>query len=355
MFNITFNQKANRFLHHERFADIAPLIAKKLDYLENHFFLFSSGTTSTDPKGYAISQKALFANAQAVNEFFKLSESDVWGLTLPWFHIGGLSVIARAHLLGSKLVDLTGKWEPHSWVQKLNDEKVTITTVVPTQIFDLVKNNLKSPPHLKFIIVGGDFLSTELATRAINLGWPVIKTFGMTEVCSQLASAKSVKDDHLQVLPIHQIRQDQDKRLWVKSLAMYTLEFIYKENSVQIITALDRCDEDGYFPTNDLVSWSDHQFIHLGRIDDQIKIKGRLTSVNALKDQLYTYALAHNLYGQLELTIIDDPRSGKNLEILHSTPINESEISALFSPISPTFRQVLAFEKTDLGKLKKST
>lgn len=354
MFNVTFNQKENQFLHHERFADIAPVIAKKLDYLENHFFLFSSGTTSTDPKGYAISEKALFANAQAVNDFFKLSKNDVWGLTLPWFHIGGLSVIARAHLLGSKLVDLTGKWEPQSWVQRLIDEKVTITTVVPTQIFDLVKNNLKSPPTLKFIIVGGDFLSTELATRAIDLGWPVIKTFGMTEVCSQLASAKAPKEEHLQVLPIHQIKLDQDKRLWVKSLAMYTLEFIYKENTVQTITALDRCDQDGFFPTNDLVSWSDNHLIHLGRIDDQIKIKGRLTSVNALKDQLYTYALNHHLYGQLELAIIDDPRSGKNLEILHSAPIDEAEVSTLFSPIAPTFRQVLAFEKTDLGKLKKS-
>lgn len=355
MFNINFDQKQNQFLHHERFADIAPVIAKRLDYLENHFFLFSSGTTSSDPKGYAISQKALFANAQAVNDFFELTESDVWGLTLPWFHIGGLSVIARAHLLGSKLVDLTGKWEPEQWVQKLSTEKVTITTVVPTQIFDLVKNNLKSPPSLKFIIVGGDFLSSELAARAISLGWPVIKTFGMTEVCSQLASAKAVKEDHLQVLPIHEIKIDQDKRLWVKSQAMYTLEFIYKTDAIQTISSLDRCDQEGYFPTNDLVSWSDNQLVHLGRIDDQIKIKGRLTSVNALKDQLYTYALANNLYGQLELNIIDDSRSGKNLEILYSTSLNETEVSALFAPIIPTFRQVLAFEKTDLGKLKKST
>ena len=352
MFNIKFNQKENQFLHHERFQEIALKIKKELDFLENHFFLFSSGTTSKDPKGYAISEKALFANAQAVNEFFELTQDDVWGLTLPWFHIGGLSVIARSHLLNSKLVDLTGKWNPHSWVEKLHQENVTITTVVPTQIYDVVKNQLQAPPSLKFIIVGGDFLSSELAQRAIDLGWPVIKTFGMTEVCSQLASSKTITPPSLEILPIHQIRIDTDKRLWVKSKAMYTLEFIYKDELLNTTYANDRCDQEGYFPTNDLVEWVNQELIHLGRIDDQIKINGRLTSVNDLKDQLYTYALKNDLYGKLELNIIDGTRSGKDLQILHLEDINKEELTALFLPITPLFREVDSFERTDLGKLK---
>ena len=355
MFNIKFNQTENQFLHHERFKDIAPRIASELSYLQNHFFLFSSGTTSTDPKGYAVSEDALLANARAVNEFFELTSSDVWGLTLPWFHIGGLSVIARAHLLNAKLVDLTGKWDPHSWVKKLDEEGVTITTVVPTQIFDIVQNNLKAPVQLKYIIVGGDFLSSELAKRAIDLGWPVIKTFGMTEVCSQLASARSPSDQTLQILPIHQIRLDSDQRLWVKSQAMYTLEFVFKDNKVSTTKASSRCDKDGFFPTNDLVQWNNNQLVHLGRIDDQIKINGRLTSVNTLKDQLYTYALKHNLYGEIELAIIDDPRTGKNIEVLYTTnDLDMGALKSIYHPIRPEFRKVESFQRTDLGKLKKS-
>ncbi len=353
MFNIKFNQKENQFLHHERFKDIALKIKRELDFLENHFFLFSSGTTSKDPKGYAVSEEALFANAQAVNEFFNLTQDDVWGLTLPWFHIGGLSVIARAHLLNAKLVDLTGKWNPHSWVEKLHQEKVTITTVVPTQIYDVVKNQLKAPPTLKFIIVGGDFLSNELAGRAIDLGWPVIKTFGMTEVCSQLASSKTITPPSLEILPIHQIKIDADKRLWVKSKAMYTLEFIFKNEIVSTTNAKDRCDQEGYFPTNDLVEWKDKELNHLGRIDDLIKINGRLTSVNALKDQLYTFALKNNLYGHLELTIVDNPRSSKSIEILHDKEFDQKSLIEYFSPSVITFRKVDTFVRTDLGKLKK--
>lgn len=353
MFNIKFNQKENQFLHHERFKDIAPLISSKLNHLENHFFLFSSGTTSQDPKGYAVSEKALFANAQAVNDFFELTDQDVWGLTLPWYHIGGLSVIARAYLLDAKLIDLTGKWDPQEWVKKLSNENVTITTVVPTQIYDLVKNNIKSPPSLKYIIVGGDFLSSELALRAKALGWPVIKTFGMTEVCSQLASARNADDHTLHLLPIHQIRVDQEKVLWIKSLAMYTLEFIFKDNALFTELASSRCDSDGFFPTKDLAEIRNGKLVHLGRKDDLIKINGRLTSVNSLRDLLYTYALQHNLYGEIELAVVDDERAGKNIEILSTQKINKNEINSLFRPVKPFFRLLPSFERTDLGKLKK--
>lgn len=354
MFNIKFNQKENQFLYHERFKDVAKKIEPQLKHLENHFFLFSSGTTSLDPKGYAISEKALFANAQAVNDFFNLTQDDVWGLTLPWFHIGGLSVIARSHLLGAKLVDLTGKWEPLEWVKKLSEEKVTITTVVPTQIFDVVKHKLQAPPCLKYIIVGGDFLSSELANRAIELGWPVIKTFGMTEVCSQLASAKTVEDNTLLLLPIHKAKVDDEKRLWVKSKALYTLEFIYKDHQVQTQLAESRCDPEGFFLTSDLAEIRNGELIHLGRKDDQIKIHGRLTSVNTLRDLLYTYALKHNLYGELELSVIDDPRSGKNIEIQFTNDLAQNELNTLFHPIKPVYRKLSHFQRTDLGKLKKN-
>lgn len=353
MFNIKFNQQDSQFLHHERFKDIVPAISPHLSFLKNHFFLFSSGTTSTHPKGYAVSESALFANAKAVNDFFKLTHKDVWGLTLPWFHIGGLSVIARAHLLGSKLIDLTGKWDPLIWVKKIEEENVTITTVVPTQIYDVVRLNIPSPKCLKYIIVGGDLLSTELFSRAVNLGWPVIKTFGMTEICSQLASAKSAEDPSLEVLPIHQIKITQDKRLWIKSQAMFTLEFIFENGLVKTNTSRSRFDTDGFFPTNDLVETRNGELFHLGRIDGQVKINGRLTSVNTLRDELYTFALKNDLYGHLELSIISDERSGKLLEILYDQDFNQEALSHQFSPTKLAYRRVPSFTRTDLGKLKK--
>src|SRR5690606_8873999 len=101
---IDFSQNSLQILTNPRLEKKALNVARELQHLKDHFLVFSSGTTSNDLKGYALSRKALFANAKAVNEHFNLTQKDVWGLSIPYFHVGGLSVLARAHVLGSKLV-----------------------------------------------------------------------------------------------------------------------------------------------------------------------------------------------------------------------------------------------------------
>src|SRR5690606_34005827 len=108
-----------------------------------HFILFSSGTTG-GVKGYAISKEALFSNARASNEHFKMTAHDVWGLSLPVYHIGGLSVLVRAHLLSNKVIDAR-HWNPEKWTNTI--QEATITTIVPTQLYDLVKRGIRAPKH----------------------------------------------------------------------------------------------------------------------------------------------------------------------------------------------------------------
>jgi o-succinylbenzoate---CoA ligase len=321
--------------------------------LKDHFVLFSSGTTSVESKGYALARRALLTNAQAVNEHFNLSANDVWGLSIPWFHIGGLSVLARAKLTGSKMVDLA-PWEPSRWTQQIHEKKVTITTIVPTQVFDLISKGLKAPPSLKYLVVGGDFLSSELEKAAIELGWPIIRTFGMTEISSQLASAKFVQGP-LEVLPIHQIRITAEGQLLVKSPALFTLQFKLKDN-LEIIWSKDLCDADGFYLTQDKVTLDQNGLHHLGRIDDQIKVAGKLMPLNTLKEQLYAFLLRKGCFGTMELIYEGDERLGKKLVLLHLPEVPFlAQAQELFSPLKPETRMVEAFERTDLGKLKRST
>ncbi len=352
MFNIDFDSDELQFLSHPRYTEASERILQELDYLKSHFLIFSSGTTSQDLKGYALSREALLTNARAVNSFFNLNSDDVWGLSLPHFHVGGLSVLARAHLLGSSLVLMGDHWDPLAWSELLKEKGVTITTIVPTQLFDLVKNNLQAPPMLKHLVVGGDYLSHELERLAMALGWPVIRTFGMTEVCSQLASAKA-PGLGIELLPIHEIKTDKDERLWVKSSALFTLQFSLKEK-LHVTLANTLLDSEGFFPTNDRVSIEGETFTHLGRLDDQIKVSGKLISLISLKEKLYEFALKHNLYGSVELLFEADNRLGKKLVLLHLPTVqNIEEIKNLFSPLKVELREVTSFNRTDLGKLKR--
>lgn len=352
MFNIDFDSDGLYFISHPRYREAAQRISRELDYLRSHFLIFSSGTTSGDLKGYALSREALLTNAKAVNSFFNLTLDDVWGLSLPHYHVGGLSVLARAYLLDSPLILMGDQWNPYAWSDLLKEKGVTITTIVPTQLFDLVKNNLKAPPKLKHLVVGGDYLSYELEKLALNLGWPVIRTFGMTEVSSQLASAKAPGQE-IELLPIHEIKTDEDERLWVKSSALFTLQFSLKEK-LHVTLANSLLDKEGFFPTNDRVSLEGKKFTHLGRLDDQIKVSGKLISLMSLKEKLYEFALKHNQYESVELLFEADDRLGKRLTLLHLPEVqNLEEMKNLFSPLKVELREVTSFNRTDLGKLKR--
>lgn len=354
MFNVDFNKAEPQIICHSQYQELVPTILRGLSsyQLENHFILFSSGTTG-GVKGYAISKEALFANARASNDHFKLTRDDVWALSLPVYHIGGLSVVARAQLLGNKIIDAR-HWNPETWPLTIKD--ATITTIVPTQLYDLVKRGIRAPQKLKFIIVGGDFLSTKLKEEAMKLGWPVIRTFGMSEVCSQLASAKRPENDEIELLPIHQIKIGKDQRLLVKSKALFTLQFILTDK-LQVTMARDLCDEEGFYKTSDRADFNGGHFRHLGRLGDEYKIAGHLVNLLQLKNTLSHFLHDKNLFGQMEFQIEDDERKGKKL-VLFTLPEGQTdilikEISDIISPVKiDEVRVVTRFERTALGKLK---
>jgi len=66
-------------------------------YDEPHVFILSSGTTSKKSiDSFAISKRALLENARSVNKRFGITNKDKWLASLSPFHIGGLSIFARA-------------------------------------------------------------------------------------------------------------------------------------------------------------------------------------------------------------------------------------------------------------------
>lgn len=356
MFNVNFENPEVEVVCHPQYAALIPTIIEELKplQLKNHFVLFSSGTTGGDLKGYAISKDALFNNARAVIEHFHLNPADVWGLSLPVYHIGGLSVLARAYLLGNKIIDVRS-WDPASWLEKI--APATITTIVPTQLYDLVKMKARPSANLKYLIVGGDLLSSGLKEEARELGWPVISTFGMSEVCSQIASSETPESDDLKILPIHTLKTDENQRLLVKSTALFTLQFTLSEH-FQIQIAQSLCDKDGFYKTSDRAEVQGQIIRHLGRLGDEYKIAGHLVNLLQLKNTLAGFLLESNLYGQMDFQIDSDQRKGNKLVLLALQSANSNflidKVIQLIAPVKiDEIRILQSFERTELGKLKK--
>ncbi|MCO4755943.1 MAG: AMP-binding protein [Bacteriovoracaceae bacterium] len=324
--------------------------------LKGHVFILSSGTSSKgELKGYAISKKALELNAKTVNEHLDLGPNDKWFLSLPPWHIGGLSVYARASVAGAEVVADDSRWDVNEWVKKVSN--VQVSSIVPLQAYDIVKNKLHAPESLKFIIVGGDFLASSLHKKLLDLGWPILRTFGMTEVCSQLATEVCVSDEpQMKVLACHNVKVDTDGKLFIKTDALFTGVFHFDSEFSFKLAETD----NGYFETNDLVALEGDILRPLSRADYAFKCKGRLFFLNELRDLLDNYAMEHGWYSKLALELVDLVREGKALKIIASSELKDSqnlieeELSTLFAPaIVDRVIFVDGIERTELGKLKK--
>lgn len=163
--------------------------------LQNHIWVASSGSSSSSEnsvKLIALSRAAFLASAKAVNTHLQSTADDVWGQVLPPFHVGGLGIEARSWLSGSRVVDALGlghQWNALQFLEICERQKVTLSALVPTQVFDLVSLRTKAPASLRAIVVGGAALSDDLYHQALDLGWPLLPSYGATETCSQVATA----------------------------------------------------------------------------------------------------------------------------------------------------------------------
>lgn len=245
--------------------------------LADHLWLSSSGTSSK-PKLIALSRTALLNSAQAVNHFIEASSKDKWLLCLPCFHVGGLGVLARAHLSNSSIETLY-KWDAAQFIKVCEKEKITLSSLVPLQLEELVALNQKAPSNLRFIFIGGGALSPQLKQKALDLNFPVYETYGMTECCSQIASEGPLRRG-LEVLKIWHPDLNQEGRLRISGSALATA--IVSEAGIFYPA------QEKYFQTEDFVELHsmapELQILKsLGRGQDFQKIKGENVSLNRLQ------------------------------------------------------------------------
>ncbi len=168
----------------------------------------SSGTTRSENslRLYFLPKRAFLASAHGVNQHLRVQQKDVFLGVLPMFHVGGLGLSARAHAANAMFYDRSlEKWSAQKFCQLVDDVEATVSSLVPTQVYDLVKEGLVCPPTLRAVVVGGGALDLELYRKARQLGFPLLPSYGMTELCSQVATASLdsllIKPDNIQTLP----------------------------------------------------------------------------------------------------------------------------------------------------------
>ena len=150
----------------------------------------TSGTTG-DPKVVVLSRGALSASAHASAENLGWTPQDRWLLSIPIAHVGGFSVMMRC-LMARRTVVLARSGGPDAFVDAVEHRGVTLASLVPTQLVRLLEERpaWRPPRTLRAILLGGAPASPELVARARDAGYPVLKTYGLTEAGSQVATER---------------------------------------------------------------------------------------------------------------------------------------------------------------------
>jgi O-succinylbenzoic acid--CoA ligase len=151
----------------------------------------TSGTTGR-PRVAVLSHGALAASADAWTAF--LPPASGWLLCLGLAHVAGLGVVWRA-AMGGVPVDVVPEFEAGVVLAALRaDAAATHVSLVPTQLarlLDVTKD--PAPGGVRAVLLGGGVIPPALVTRALDAGWPVVPTYGLTETASGATALPTVE------------------------------------------------------------------------------------------------------------------------------------------------------------------
>ena len=328
--------------------------------VKSWFFFQTSGTEGIR-KWVGLTKEALLTSARAVNEHFGVTPEDHWLLALPIHHVGGFGILARSFVSGSRVTELAGKWNAAVFVQKCEEAGATLASLVPTQVFDLVAARLSAPKSLRVVLVGGGALNPVLQSGALELGWPIHCTYGMTETASGVAAQRR-PDAALEVLPIWQVSTDAEGVLSVRGDALakgysYQDAGQWRWESILADTGLRTRDRVS------LQSEGTRQFLRfVGRESGIVKILGELVALGPIQERLD--ALRLNL-GLLEGGVVCDVLDARkeNALVLVVSQMSDEAAARLLSEVNQTlrplehidrFQRVPAIPRSDLGKVQLS-
>ncbi len=147
--------------------------------------VIATSGSSGAPKAVILSRRAIVASARASAAHLGWEPDDRWLLALPLAHVGGLSVLTRC-LIARRTVVVPPSAEPAALAEVVTRERVTLLSLVPTQVARLLAVGFRPPPSVRAILVGGAPCPADVLARAAAAGWPLLTTYGLTETSSQV-------------------------------------------------------------------------------------------------------------------------------------------------------------------------
>jgi acyl-CoA synthetase (AMP-forming)/AMP-acid ligase II len=278
-----------------------------MDPDEIAILLFTSGTTGP-PKAAVLRHKHITSYILGSVEFASAAEDDGTLVSVPPYHIAGISALASSIYSGRRIVQLPS-FAADTWLDLAERESITYAFVVPTMLSRIVEameeGGAAAPSRLRALSYGGGKMPQPVIERAMRLlpAADFTNAYGLTETSATLTvlgpaehrEAASSEDPAVRrrltsvgrPLPTVEveIRDDEGKPLAPGQRGEICVRG--EQVSGEYLGKGTRVGSDGFFPTRDGGWLDDEGYLFLeGRIDDIIVRGGENMSPGEIEDVL---------------------------------------------------------------------
>jgi acyl-CoA synthetase (AMP-forming)/AMP-acid ligase II len=270
--------------------------------------LHTSGT-SGEPKAAVLRHRHLANYVIGSVEFLGAGEDEATLVSVPPYHIAGISAMLTSVYGGRRLVQLPS-FAPAEWVSMARREGITHAMTVPTmlsRILDAIDpatgGDGEGLPAVRHLSYGGGRMPVPVIERALGLlpGVDFVNAYGLTETSSSIAVL--TPDDHREALASTDAAVR--KRLGSVGQPLPTVEITVRDTEGQIVAPNEHGEiwvrgeqvsgeyhgkagggpGEGWFATNDEGFIDEAGYLYVeGRLDDVIVRGGENLSPGEIED-----------------------------------------------------------------------
>lgn len=291
------------FYYHFTEHDDFPPVSFQKAYNQPATLILTSGSTGL-PKAAVHSVSAHLNSAAGVLDAMNYQQDDCWLLSLPLFHVSGQGIVWRWLLSGAKLA-IRSTPLPEAL------QGVTHASLVPTQLWRLLNDEMPFNIALKEVLLGGAMIPTSLTELAEQRGIVCWSGYGMTEmastVCAKRTDGKKGVGLALMGKQVRLVDDEIQIQSDSQSLGYWFDGELHPLNLV-----------DGWFKTNDKGAFIDGEYQVLGRLDNLFISGGECVQpedieavINAHPDvhQSFIVPVDDVQFGQRPVAVIDADES----------------------------------------------
>lgn len=294
----------------------SEFVVPRLDERAAASMCYTSGTTGR-PKGVLYTHRSIVLHSlsQALTGDAPIGQRDCVFAVAPMFHVNSWGFPYTAALMGAKLVLPGPHLDPESLLDLLDQERVTLTSGVPT-IWVALRDALRAQPRRWRLepglraIVGGSALPESLLREMAELGVQLFHCWGMTET-SPIGTYGHVKST--------QVNFDDEAKFKILARQGYAsplVELRHVDDAGRVLPwddesigelqcrgpwvagsyfdnheSEERWTADGWFRTGDVVAIDSEGVIRIvDRSKDLVKSGGEWISSVALENALMAHA-----------------------------------------------------------------